>query len=45
MINRYLLRNFLITMICATLTCGGTFTCKSESDSDSHTQNPRTGVR
>ena len=44
MINRYLLRNFLITFLCTTLTCG-TFTCKAESDSDSHTENPRTGVR
>ncbi len=38
-------RNFLITILCTTLTCGGTFTCRADSDSDSHTENPRTGAR
>lgn len=43
--NRLHFRNLLITILCTTLTCGGTFTCKSESDSASHTENPRTGAR
>ncbi len=38
-------RNVVIATLCAILTFGGTFTCRADSDSDSHTENPRTGAR
>ncbi|HZN10915.1 MAG TPA: hypothetical protein VFC61_04515 [Blastocatellia bacterium] len=34
----------LIVILCAALSFGGSFTCKSDSNSDDFTQNPRTPV-
>ena len=38
------IRNLLIVVVCAALAFGGTFTCRSDNDSDEFTSNPNTGA-
>lgn len=37
-------RNLLIVVVCAALAFGGTFTCRSNNNSDDFTANPSTGA-
>ena len=39
------LRNLVLVMLLAAFAFGGTFTCKSSTDSDDHTKNPTTPAR
>ena len=38
------LRTILLILICAALSFGGSFTCRSDNNSDDFTENPQTGV-
>ena len=38
------LRNLLMIIVCATLAFGGTFTCRTDNNSDDFTRNPSTGA-
>jgi len=39
------LRNVLLLMVCAAFAFGGTFTCRSDSDSSTFTSNPKTPAK
>ena len=39
------LTRLILIILCAALAFGGTFTCKSSTDSDDHTSIPRSGAR
>ena len=38
------IRNLLLIIVCAALTFGGTFTCRTNNNSDDFTSNPSTGA-
>ena len=38
-------KRLLLIVLCAALTFGGTFTCKSTTDSDKFTEDPTTGAK
>jgi len=37
-------KNLLLIIVCAALAFGGTFTCRSSTNSDEFTSNPSTGA-
>jgi hypothetical protein len=39
------LRRLLLVVLCAAFAFGGTFTCRSDSDSDHFTSNPHTSKK
>jgi hypothetical protein len=38
------IRTLLMVTVCAALTFGGTFTCRTDTNSDDFTRNPSTGA-
>jgi hypothetical protein len=38
------IRKLLLVIVCAALTFGGTFTCRTNNNSDDFTRNPSTGA-